>query len=389
MAILSALVGMLGRFAGKVLTTTLGWASVLLFGRIPEDRQVRFAILTFGSLVWVATVVGIIVPAAGLFLISLVPKPAWIDENLIRVVMIIAALVLPALLGGVALSIADASDRPAGRGLVTGLLRGYLTTPILAGTLVVLALAGIARKASAAIHRRATGHIPVVVRPGRYDELVVQLDGILRSASLVTGRREGSRLLTGPARLLAAVSGAGLRKLVPDHLVVLTGPEADLELYPSDLSITGSPVGLARTRAAVLRDLDSRYCWFTTNARAQEIEDRLAQVDRSAASWDPAVMREVDRRLANEAIDDEAWDVLYRRRLQLAAQATATNLGEGAGDPTGAGLGPSTSSHAPLVRSPLAALLEPAAGTLVGLVTVGLVIADIALLATRGRGRGR
>jgi hypothetical protein len=372
MALITALLGMLGRFTGKVLTTTLGWASVILFGRIPESRQVRFAMLTFGSLVWVGTAIGIVIPKVAVFLISLVPLPDWVDDNVVRFGMIVAALALPAVLGGVAMSVSDPADRPSGAAMVGGLLRGYLLAPTLALTLVVLAVAGIARKVSAMLKKRTTGHVPIVVRPGRYEALVDQLDEILRTADLVTWRRDGSRMLTIPARALAGVAGTGIRKMVPDHLAVLTGPEVELEVYPSDLSISGSRLGLARARAAVLRDLDSVNCWMTTAATAQEIEDRLAKIDRSSASWDPKVIDDVDHRLASEAIDDDEWDVLYRRRLQVAAEATSTNLGDRVHGAAAAPRGrPDTD--------------RPEAGTLVGLVTAALVVADILLLARRGR----
>jgi hypothetical protein len=369
-AVITALLGFLGRFAGKVLTTTLGWASVLLFGRIPEDRQVRFSLLTFGSLIWVAAVVGIAFPAFGVFLISLVPLPEWIDEGTVRLVMLAAAVALPAGLGAVAMSIADPADRPQGPAMLRGLLRGFLLTPILAGTLVLLAVAGIVRKARAVLARRSSGHIPIVVRPGRYDALVARLDEILHEAKLVDGRRQGSRVLTGPARLLAAVSGTGLRSLVPHALQVLTGPEVEVEIYPSDVALSGSELGRARARAAILRELDSRDCWFTTSKPALEIEDRLSAAEAQPDAWDPEALAEVDRRLASEAIDDEAWDVLYRRRLQVAAKATGTNLQE-----------PAEAAHAP--NGAPAGTGRPDLGTLVGLVTAGLVVADILVLTTR------
>ena len=40
MAILAGIFGVIGRYAGRVLTTALGWASMLLFGRVPQSRQV-------------------------------------------------------------------------------------------------------------------------------------------------------------------------------------------------------------------------------------------------------------------------------------------------------------------------------------------------------------
>jgi hypothetical protein len=375
MAIITAILGFIGRFTGKVLTTTLGWASVLLFGRIPEDRQARFSVLTFGSLLWVATVFGIIFPKAGVFLISLVPLPDWVDDNVVRLVMLGAAAALPAVLGAVAIWVAEPADRPKGAGLIRGVLRGYLLTPILAGTLALLALAGVIRKVRTVAARRDGGHIPIVVRPGRYESLVNRLEAVLTEAQLINGRRPGSRILTAPARLLARVSGTGLRSLVPDQLVVLTGPGLELEVYPSDLALSASTLQLARARAAVMQDLDSQDCWFTTTREAQEIEDQLARLDAHPESWDPDLVADIDRRLASNAIADEEWDVLYRRRLQVAAEATGTNLHQPAAG----------EAHAPAGADRAG---RPDLGTLVGLVTAGLVVADIALLATRdGNGR--
>src|SRR5688572_1031082 len=48
-AILAALVAFGSRFASKVLTTALGWASTLLFGRVPASRQILLLGITFGS----------------------------------------------------------------------------------------------------------------------------------------------------------------------------------------------------------------------------------------------------------------------------------------------------------------------------------------------------
>src|SRR5258706_5661564 len=95
MAVLATLFGMLGRFAGKLLTTTLGWASILLFGRVPQDRQVVLALVTFGSVVWAVAVVGVVLPYVGAFLLAAVPAPAPIGESVVRPAMLVTRLPLP------------------------------------------------------------------------------------------------------------------------------------------------------------------------------------------------------------------------------------------------------------------------------------------------------
>lgn len=81
MAFLAAIFGFIGRFAGRVLTTTLGWASTLLFGRVPQQRQVVLALVTFGSVVWAALVIGVILPEIGAFLVAAVPAPDVVDRG--------------------------------------------------------------------------------------------------------------------------------------------------------------------------------------------------------------------------------------------------------------------------------------------------------------------
>ncbi|HEY8921677.1 MAG TPA: hypothetical protein VIN32_03490 [Candidatus Limnocylindria bacterium] len=46
---MATLFGLVGRFTGKLLTMSLGWASLLPFGRVPRDKEIFLAAITFGS----------------------------------------------------------------------------------------------------------------------------------------------------------------------------------------------------------------------------------------------------------------------------------------------------------------------------------------------------
>jgi hypothetical protein len=221
MALIASLLAFAGRFVGKVLTTTLGWASILLFGRIPQDRQVWLAVLGFGSLAWVAAVIGILVPDLGAILLAAVPLPDWVPDWIVRLVMLAVAVALPAVLGGVTLLLSDPEDRPKGRDLLVQLARGYLIVPTLAVSLVVLAVAGTVRKLVALSKRLEDAHLPMVVRPGRYDALVARLEATLDDGGMAATRAPGSTILAIPARILAKVAGQGIGRLVPDRLVEL------------------------------------------------------------------------------------------------------------------------------------------------------------------------
>ena len=372
MALIASLFALVGRFVGRLLTTTLGWASVLLFGRIPQDRQVWLAVLTFGSLAWVAAVVGVLLPDVGAVLLTALPLPDWVPEDLVRLAMLGVALFLPAVLGGVSLLLFDPGDRPKGAELLVQLGRGYAIAPVLAVTLVLLAVAGTVRKLDSLAHRREDAHVAIVVRPGRYESLVATLEKTLREGDLVDRRQPGSAVLTTPARLLARVAGRGIGSLVPDRLIELRGPGLALSIYPSDLALTGEKDDVARARALVARDVPSKDAWFTTTKEAQQIEDRLAALESAPPAARAAMLPDIDRDLLNLTVDQDTFEVLYRRRLQLAVEPAADVADGDVPRPQ-----PTEPATPPSRRISLASI--------VGLVVAVLTAIDLALVALRDR----
>ncbi|HEY2915838.1 MAG TPA: hypothetical protein VGI98_01355 [Candidatus Limnocylindrales bacterium] len=375
MAIFASLFALAGRFVGRILTTTLGWASTLLFGQVPQSRQVWLAVLTFGSLVWVALVAGVVVPSVGTFLLGFVPVPDWIGPDLVRLAMLAGAVVLPPVLGAVTLLVTDPGDRPRGTAVAGTVLRGYPLAPALAITLVVLAVVGTGRRLDAAAHRRQAAHLALIVRPGRYDALVGAVRQSLEAEGLVTRRRPGSRLLTLPAQLLARIAGGGMERLVPDELSELVGPALVAAVYPSDLALTGSKAAVAEARALVVRDVDSTNAWFTTSKEAQSLEDRMAALAHRPSLDGPSLAR-LDGDLLRLTVPQEEWEVLYRRRLQLVARGEADLAGGSPGAPPAAPAAPTAGD----------ATWSP--GVLIGAAAASLVLLDAILLVT-GFGRPR
>ena len=316
MAILATVFGMLGRFAGRILTITLGWAGMLLFGQVRKDRQVLLAAITFGSVVWVVLLVGVIVPDVGTLLLAFAPVPDFVDPLWVRVGMLIGAIVLPLVVGIAIVLILDPADRPSGVDAVRMVLRGYPLTAALALTLVFLAVIGIVRKTRATAKRWSDAHVPAVVRPGGYDRVVADLERALDDADLTVTPRDAPAVLAMPGRMLASVAGKHFRSLVPERLQQLTGPGIEVLIHQSDIAISGGKAQVARARAAIASRLTSTAAYRTTSADAQEIERRL-----EAVAHDPThAMAEfawIDEELATIEVDADEWEVLYRIRLQV------------------------------------------------------------------------
>lgn len=322
MAILASIFALLGRFLGRVLTMALGWATILLFGRVPQSKQLLLSAVTLGSLAWVVALLGVVVPDIGSFLLTAVPVPDFIREEWVRLAMLGAALTIPILVGIGSLLLIEAADRPRRAGILTQILRGYPYALVLAVSLVFMAVVAPLRKLRSLARGWSDAHIPVVVKPGGYERVATDLEAALEQAGLAVDRQAAPRVLEVPSKLLAAVAGAGVRSLVPDRLIVLAAPTVEALIYPSDIHIAGRSAELARARAAIATRLTFTAAYLTSAEETQRLEDRLAKVAKAVSGEAKqaeafAELAQVDQALATLEVPYEEWEVLYRLRLQV------------------------------------------------------------------------
>jgi hypothetical protein len=378
MALITGLVGILGRFAGRLLNSSLGWATVLLFGKVAGRKQPVLLGIALGALLWVALLIGIVFPDLGTALIAVVPAPAFVSRDLIRLAMLAGAIVVPLLIGVGALFVTEAERRPRGPALVGGLLRGYPFALLLALTMVLLAAVAIVRKIQSLVRRWEDAHVAVIIKPGRYDEVLGDLEHVLRRGGVPVVRRAAPGVLAAPPRILARVAGTGLGGLVPDRLVVLAAPGLEALVYPSDISIAGTKDLVARSRALIAAQLTSAPAYMTTSAEAERLEDEL----RGIAELGPGLPRvaldrldAVDRELMRLTVPFDEWETVYRERLQLERDILAGK--PPAQLPAALPMGARVASP-----SPRPSLLERA----FAIGSMALLLLDVALLAGRGRG---
>ena len=326
MAILAALFAFGSRFVGKILMTALGWASTLLFGRVPASRQYLLLGITFGSVIWIVLLVGVLVPDVGAFLLVFVPEQDFVSEEVLRLIMVIGALIVPAVIGALTLMLAAPVDRSAKR-VVESVARGYPLTVLLSVLLIFLAGLAIFRKAQSLAKRWTDAHVPLVIEPGKYDEVAADLDQALAAAGLEVEPKNAPAAMSKPATWLAAVAGGSAASLVPEKMIKLDGKDLDILIYPMDLLISGKPALVARARAAMASRLTTSAAHLTVSAEAQAIEDRLTALARGPEDepdrprrFDDVAAAElaaIDEQLATLEIPYEEWEVLYRQRLQV------------------------------------------------------------------------
>jgi hypothetical protein len=318
MPFLGAILALAGRFVGRLLTMAFGWASLMLFGRVPRSKQVLLAAVALGALVWAAVLVGLLVAPVADLMLSLVPLPDWFNEDWRRGTLLVIFAVLPPLIGmgGLFLTERDARPRDPG-GIAVQILRGYPYAAVLALTLVVLSVIAPIRRIQGMARGWEETHIPMIVQPGGYQQVVSDLEAALDSADLDVEPREAPSFVELPSKVLAVVGGTSVRALVPDRLVVLRRPGLEVTLHPTDVAITGRKKDVARARATIAISLPFTRAYLTATEEGQRIEDRLVAVAAGPGAEARAGLSEIDRRLATEVIPEDDWEILYRERLQL------------------------------------------------------------------------
>ncbi len=321
MTTLISIFGIVGRFAGDLMMSALGWASSLLFGRVPRSHQVFLVGMMAGSLLWVLAVLSLVLPSIVTVLLSTTPHPPFVDAVWLGAVLLGLALLLPAAVGLAGLFVPAEDDRPVGLAMIREVLRGYVLAPVISFLLVFLAGVGIARKVRSARHGWSDTHIAIVVKPGGYDQMVSDLADALDAAGLPVQVSEAPRVLTLPAWILTRVAGDRVGKLRPDHLVELRGRAFRVGLYPSDIAISAAQPTRTRARAALLGRLTTTEAHLTTSAEAQGMEDRLELLATSRAkAGSPrtrAALETIDAELVKLSVSTDEWDILYRLRLQV------------------------------------------------------------------------
>ena len=262
-----------------------------------------------------AALIGVILPDIGAFLLAFVPRPDWVQEGWLRLLMLILALILPLVVGIAGIVLLDPADRPRGLARIGAVLRGYPYAAVLALVLLTMLIVAPIRKVRSILKGWTDEHIAVVVQPGGYDRVATDVEGALDSAGLEIARGRAPFVLELPSRLLAAVGGSSVRRLVPDHLFVLKNQRLEVTLHPSDIAISGKKEDVARARAAIATRVTFTAAYMTTAEESQQVEDVLLAISEGRA---PAgAMGAVDDRLARLTIPHDEWEVLYRQRLQV------------------------------------------------------------------------
>lgn len=320
MAIVQVLLAAVFRSAGRLLNTAFGWATTMLFGKVPQDRQIHLSILAFGSVLWLIAAVSVAFPSVGTFLLLFVTLPPWVDKAWIRIAMAAVAVITPAILGWVGTRMVAPEQRPKdGAAILKAIGRGYPFTIGLALTMVVMVAFAPLLKMRDMMRRWTSQHVPVIIEPEHYLGVLADLQRALETGGVKTTRRPAGFMLRFPTTVLTLFAHSSLASFMADQLTRLVSDKIEVLVHPADLVISGREAQAARARAILGEHLTYTRAYLTWDKEANDLEDVLRQVwDRMRADETEGVAKQLDtvgRKLRTLAIPYEEWEVLFRQLL--------------------------------------------------------------------------
>jgi hypothetical protein len=308
----------IGRQLGRVLTVAFNWATIVLFGRVPQDRQLYLSGMGLTALLWPIVLVGIVFPSFATFLLGFFTVPDWL-MGWVRLVMLVLAVLLPLVNGALSARLPDEDKRPKGRALATTIVRGYPNSLALFVVLVWMMVVAPLGQIRALFKRWEAAHVPIAVKPGGYDTVVQDLAGALDRADIHVTRKRAHWAYELPGKVLAVLGGDAVRSLVPAQLAELVGDGFEMTLHPMDLSLLGRKKTLSHARAAIMRELTFTEAYQTWSKDAQALEDRLGKAARGEDDLDA-----IGLELKARDLDFEEWEILYRLLLQVKLRTSLT-----------------------------------------------------------------
>ncbi len=324
MALLQALIALIGRSLGRILNAVFGWAVRALFGFVSGARKALLTAVVALAALWPLLVLGVFFPRVTTFVVAFVPVAEEAPDWPLRVGWLALALFAPALLGLVLA--AQQSDRPEKGSFLARALRGYPTTLGLS-LAFWLSLATVPVQKLVSLARRHTDvYVPLVTAGEGYADAAQRIEAALTAKGFALERVRPGLWAGLPTRVLVALAGDALVEYVPREAASLRGPELEATLYPAGLLLRGPEPRTTFAHGVVVEALANSDAFQTTSAEAQELERKIRRVwsvlDRHPAHVESRALASRLGEIADEIAALEApyddWQTLYRQALQLA-----------------------------------------------------------------------
>jgi len=371
MAVIQAVLALISRSLGRIVSAIFGWAVVALFGQADPSEKTMLSAVVGAAAAWPILLFGIAMPKVAVFVLGFVPVPAWIPSWVIRLFWIGLAAAIPFAVG-----ITMAVRRPRGSALsqvnppaarehaLKRLLRGFPTTVGIAAAFLVVFVTVPALRIMSLVRRRTDVQVPLITDRDNYMPVAAEVARVLTAHEFSVREAQPGWWMTLPSQILLRLGGPAFREQIPERLAYFRGDRLEVALYPNGLLLRGSEQDTAWAHGIVVEALTAAPALQTFDPRAQDIERQIRRVwsvyrEQPTAHARSAVLsgrlEEIAEELGGAALSYDEWQIVYRQALQLSRAlggerqlldvTSPAGRGNGAGNSEEEGMATSSFSH--------------------------------------------
>jgi hypothetical protein len=353
MAILQAILALIGKSAGKILNAIFGWAVRALFGQTSARQQTFLSALVGAAVAWPLLVVGVAFPRVAALLLAFVPIPRWIPSWTIRVVWLALVLIVPLALG---LAIgAKAPPGTAAEPFVKRMARGFPITLGLTAAFIIMFVSVPVMRLAALVRKERSASIPAITTARAYHQMASVALDVLNRAGFDLHPATPGWWVVAPTRILGWFGGDAFAAFVPTKMEHFESPALSVSFYPSGVLLRGKPQKTTWAHGLVTESLLGTDALQSADPKAQEIEKKIRRFWKALpggplrrASHGGENVEEIARDLGQLDVEFDDWQVLYRQAIQLGRSVR----GERQLLEQRAGTGPSQATSGPSPRGP-------------------------------------
>jgi uncharacterized membrane protein YqjE len=348
MAIIQALLALLSRSLGSILSALFGWAVVALFGQTSPREKVWLSALVGAAAAWPLLVIGVVWPRLATLILTFAPLPQWIPTWLIRLIWVALAIAVPFALGialaarsrGAAAPIPGtvrAETSPALRktavrhsplreSKLSRLFRGFPITLAIAASFFIVFITVPLRRLVAIVRRQVDINVPLVTDAKGYELVANEVAETLGRHGLDVQPAEPAWSVTAPSRILYRFGGPSFHDYVPERLACFRGPRLEVMLYPNGLLLRGAEQDTGWAHGLLVEALTDAPAYQTFDPDAQDIERQIRSIwavfrqnptAHSGSARLQARLEEIAREIRELPVAYDEWQIVYRQALQL------------------------------------------------------------------------
>jgi hypothetical protein len=312
-----------GLAIAKTFSKLFGLATVTFFGRLPSRDDDKVGAIGLVSVTWLVVIAAIVFPPIGKLVF-----PFLEDEDIIRVLAIVAGIVMPLIVGALVHSVHNRQSERGVRTLARDLVFGYAYTAIIGGLVALLIIVVPVVKASYIFRLFDLKHLAIMIRLDDYERTVEQVRAALAKHGIETRIERPHWAIYRIFRGLSRVEGQIFRREVAEEMCIVRGdtPQGDkfeVTLHATDISVLGKKAATSFVMAILAEELDEEYVYFSWDDDSQELEDRIRDAQRRVYEDGEAASDEdiddICAQLRMLELSSEEWNAIRRQLFKLEA----------------------------------------------------------------------